>query len=153
MTTMEQAVLGPETVDMPTQPTAGFVDHGMPTIVRHDILATTANGTEVHLNDPVVRYTRPEAQLPQAEAEPETVQAIGGIGVGDEVSMSLVNYSSQDTRTPEQRLETAQARYGGGKADMTRFIQERNTRRVRAGEPYSVVTALTHGYLPGFRRR
>lgn len=153
MTTMEQAVLGPETVDMPTQPTADFVNNGMRTIVRHDVMATTADGTEVNLNDPVIRHTKPEAQVLQPEVEPETVQAVGSVGVYEEVSWSLVNYDSQDTRTPQQRLEAAQTRFGGGKTDMTRLIQARNTRRMEAGlEPYSAVLAHTHGYLPGHRR-
>jgi len=59
--------------------------------------------------------------------------------------------------TPEERLAAAMQRYGAGTGQgsaQNRYdAQLRRTRRVQDGlEPYSVVTALTGGYLHGFRR-
>lgn len=156
MTMMQERPL--QTVELPLMPELDTAELAMSPIAPaapENVVATTANGTEVHLNEPVARYARPETAVEEPQIKPETVRAVGSLTVDSgERSASLVNYQDKNTLTPQQRLDAARARWSGnGQEDMTRFTQERRTRRVQSGvDTYNVVTALTGGYLPGFRR-
>jgi hypothetical protein len=147
---------GIETVELPDM-TLDTAELGAPAVTAaEDVVATTANGTQVRLNEPVARLAKPEAQAvePEPQIAPETLRAAGHVSLYEERSASLVNYQDKITQlSPQERLNAAAARYGGTSTDMIRVMQERNTRRVQAGvETYRTVTALTGGYLPGYQR-